>query len=305
MGRGPHDHQAVMSAQSLLFGPRRSGQEVPASVQKEKKREMVKIGKKRAKERSKADYARSFTDAGEEAEKGNFAPLAALPESQHGFKGVEKQSLRLLVDQLVEIIGQHAKSTFASDPKLASKLTKGPEDIDAFLALRDKVIAYKMPGKVIFKAQRLITSNACMSANAEASQKLIDQKDAIGPLPEIVAGDDYNRHLLKDGKTVCGRAVFDYSRRRNQPARKSILSADLDCPDCLERQGEGELLEPDQWADLLSQRDLSPWGDYVREFGYRGDKLGDDGAYIISAYQKKSSEQINDNLASVGLDKLL
>ena len=89
------------------------------------------------------------------------------------------------------------------------------------------------------------------------------------------------------------------------PWLSPLTPIDIHCPDCLERQGEGELLEPDQWADLLSQRDLSPWGDYVREFGYRGDNLGDDSAYIISAYQKKSSEQINDNLASVGLDKLL
>ena len=63
MGRGPHDHQAVISAQRLLFGPRRSRQEVLSPVQKEKKSEMAKMGKKRARERTKDEYIASWNTA--------------------------------------------------------------------------------------------------------------------------------------------------------------------------------------------------------------------------------------------------
>ena len=300
------DDKAVLSAQSLLFGPRRSGLEVPASVQKAKKSEMAKMGKKRAKERSKADYADTFVEAGEEANKGNFAPLAALPTAQHGLKGVEKQSLRLLVSQLSDNFSKKISgATIASNPRIEEELVSNPEDLDSLLALRDKLIAYNVPDKVRTTLGRHIMTQVASSANAQAIRELIDRSEEIGPLPEAIMGDDYNRHLVKDGKPICGCNPYDYSKRRNAPGRHSILSDEINCEDCVTRKDEADLLPPEQWSEMLSEQSLAAMGSYVSNFGYYGDRLGDDSALIINTYQTTINDQINHNLLSAGCPKLL
>ena len=300
------DDKAVLSAQSLVFGPRRSGLEVPASVQKAKKSEMAKMGKKRAKERTKSDYARAFSEAGDEANKGNFAPLAALPTAQHGLKGVEKQSLRLLVSQLSANFSQKIRgTTLASHPRIGEELISNPEDLDSLLALRDKLIAYNVPDKVRTTLGRHIMTQVSASANAQAIGDLIDRSEEIGPLPEAMMGDDYNRHLVKDGKPVCGCEPYDFSRRRNAPVRHSILSDEINCEDCVARKDEADLLPSEQWSEMLSEQSLASMGAYVSNFGYYGDRLGDDSALIISTYQNTINDQINHNLVSAGCPKLL
>ena len=299
------DDKAVMSAQSLLFGPRRSGQEVPASVQKAKKSEIAKMGKKRARERSKADYARTFVEAGEEAAKGNFVPLAALPEAQHGFKGVEKQSLRLLVNQLSENLHKIRGTTLARNPLIEEELASNSEDLDSLLALRDKLIAYNLPDKVVKTLGRHITLQASMSANVRSLGDLIDRSEEIGPLPESIEGEDLLPHLVKDGKPLCGCEPYGYSLRRNQPARKSILLAEVNCKDCVARKDEADLLPPEQWSEVLSKERLAFMSTFSRNFGYYGEGLGDDSELIMSTYQTEIKDKINRNLLSASCRKLL
>ena len=297
MGRGPHDHQAVMSAQSLLFGPRRSRQEAPAPVQKEKKSEMAKMGKKRARERRKDDYAKAFSDAGDEAERGNFAPLGALSETQQGLKMVERRSLRLLADQLSMISNKLLISSLSDNPLMGDQLISGEGDLQSFLVLQEKMEGHNMPDKVMIKIARTISTNVMLSSSIKIMKELLDKKDEIGPLPEVIMGNDYGQHLLKDGKTICGMERFDFTGRAYPSARVSILSQRLTCHNCLDHRKEADLLAPDEWASLIEEQRPGNWPSWSRPL-YLGEGSA---AELIKSSETALRSSVNGNLDSAGL----
>ena len=290
MGRGSRQNNASKTAQSLLFGRRDSFRPMPADVRKARNLEMDKLAKKRVKNKEQTVYKESFDEAADEVAAGNFSALSILPDSRKGFKAIEKQSLRLLVDKLIFLSAHLESESLTNNPNLLDLLVSDPADIKPFIDLRDRLISNQSPASLIYQMEVVITSNAALSSCARAATDLMLRAEEIGPLPETALDNRFEGHFLRYGHTLCGAPTSNYDR--DHP--RSPLSCRLSCDDCRDRLNEADLLSPDQWSKSLADQKLNTWSNWGGLFS--SSQLGFDPKTILDISDENLRQRINENM---------
>jgi hypothetical protein len=290
MGRGSRHLSASITAQSLLFGKRDSLRLMPADVRKARNLEMDKLAKKRVKNKEQTVYKESFDEAADEVTAGNFSALSTLPDSRKGFKAIEKQSLRLLVDKLIFLSAHLESESLTNNPNLLDLLVSDPADIKPFIDLRDRLISHQSPASLIYQMEVVITSNAALSSCARAATDLMLRAEEIGPLPETALDNRFEGHFLRYGHTLCGAPTSNYDP--DHP--RSPLSCRLSCDDCRDRLNEADLLSPDQWSKSLSNQKLNTWSSWGGLFS--SSQLGFDPKTILDISDQNLRQRINENM---------
>ena len=254
MGRGPRDEQAVITAQSLLFGPRISKQS-PSGESEFVSREMAE-----------RKYFRTFSRAGQEVENGNFTPLLALENAQPGLELIEKQALTLLINQVFDCHKSLVRQNLDTCPGLADKLIKTTGDLDALLSVRDRAELLDLPEKVIYLSNWNISQYSALTAAVTAAEDLISRRDEIGPLPRVAEGGDRYNHLMSGTSTLCGHEMEGWSYPGAGESDESILmsvGSERMCPGCLDSKNEADLIQPDKWVDELRSCNLKQWSAHL------------------------------------------
>ena len=290
MGRGSRQNNASKTAQSLLFGRRDSFRPMPADVRKARNLEMDKLAKKRVKDQEQTAYKEAFDEAADEVAAGNFSALSILPDSRKGFKAIEKQSLRLLVDKLIFLSAHLESESLTNNPNLLGLLVSDPADIKPFIDLRDRLISNQSPASLIYQMEVVITSNAALSSCARAATDLMLRAEEIGPLPETALDNRFEGHFLRYGHTLCGSPTANYDP--DHP--RSPLSCRLSCDDCRDRLNEADLLSPDQWSKSLADQKLNTWSNWGGLFS--SSQLGFDPKTILDISDQNLRQRINENM---------
>jgi hypothetical protein len=273
------DDKAAVTAQSLLFGPRRSGLEQSPAVGKAKKNEMVKMGKKRAKKSAKDQYSGSWDLAADNFEAGNAAPLTRLlsQPAAHGFKGVESESLRRVTERVSRSVSDFSES------QSSVKIDRQGGQLEALILLRDRMVEKDLPESMISWAGQSFVSAGISLANKRAKDDLIAAKDKIGPLPRTFTGDDWGDHFMKNGKSICKEKAGPYvpygsgAFSGHQQPVHSVASLSVDCEECLseykKNKDDVDYLTPAEWAAHLGDVDLDNWDEGRARLGYHGDNV--------------------------------
>ena len=274
------DDKAAVTAQSLLFGPRRSGLEQSPAVGKAKKNEMVKMGKKRAKKSAKDQYSGSWDLAADNFEAGNAAPLTRLlsQPAAHGFKGVESESLRRVTERVSRSVSDFSES------QSSVKIDRQGGQLEVLILLRDRMVEKDLPESMISWAGQSFVSAGISLANKRAKDDLIAAKDKIGKLPRTFTGDDWGDHFMKNGKSVCKEKAGPYvpyggPNSSHQEPVHSVASLSVDCEGCLSEYKKNksgvDYLTPAEWAAHLGDVDLDNWDEGRARLGYHGDYVKD------------------------------
>ena len=271
------DDKAAVTAQSLLFGPRRSGLG-QTEAGRGRANKMAKMGKKRAKQSAKDQYSKSWDSAADDFESGNAAPLTRLlsQPAAHGFKGLESESLRRVTEQVSRSVSDFSES------QSSVKIDRQGGQLEVLILLRDRMVEKDLPESMISWAGQSFVSAGISLANKRAKDDLIAAKDKIGKLPRTFTGDDWGDHFMKNGKSVCKEKAGPYvpyggPNSSHQEPVHSVASLSVDCEGCLSEYKKNksgvDYLTPAEWAAHLGDVDLDNWDEGRAYLGYHGDNV--------------------------------
>lgn len=284
MGRGGSQTRALNEARELLFGPRRA-RPLPVEIKKERRREE----RRQAREEKQMAYYENIIASGQALREGSGSELAELLESEagHGFKAVEKEGLRDLIEQI------HDFSTAAGSPDdNDAQMIANRQDLIGLVRLCDRAseLSQQRHGMA---CEALLTYSQAL-----ANQELIDQldKDAIGPLPAAMLGRDFCDHLVKDDKPLCGGDPYYNAISQKTSSSMVVLEKVVDCEQCMQLfQEDRDCCDYlDNWPEEMAERSLNEWG--WRHFNIIRKASGDDQArvdYIVDEHKKLSQEEFN------------
>ena len=316
MGRGDRTSQAAKTAQNLLFGSR-SPRTTDPQIVNQRKKEMAKVGRSRARVSRQEDYYQAILSLGECFENETVEPIRdwLASSTPGGLKAVEKKALRELIKQM-DLSWMTAKYC---DPLPVDYLvTAGNTDnVDLLLGLRQRLLDNKMPQTVINSLGADIIERVVYYTNEQIRQEIASMNPDMDPIPEAGAGDDYRIHLLKDSNPWCQKANAnkhsEHFLQFNGPLRKySILADRIKCPHCIEKyksaKGEGpDVFDHKELVTIFSnQKETLPgrpihndWNPdlSIARWGHWGIRIGDaTGQEIIDDHLQNMREGINNNL---------
>ena len=280
------DDKAAVTAQSLLFGPRRSGQTLSPAVRKAKKNEMTKMGKKRAKLSAKDQYITSWNTAASDFAAGNSTSLEKLlsAPAPHGLKGAEKQSLAN-----VHGLIQSSVHSFRS-PSSSAQLDNQSGQLEVIIELRDRLKEKKFSENVQSWVGNTFVEAAVFVANQEIKDDLISIKDKVGSLPQVFTGSDWEDHFVKNGESACPARVDPYQSPSGSSfsAIESVASKEVSCEECLRvyknDKASVDWHSPAQWASLLETSTRDIWDDDRAGLGFHG--YGVESYNVQQSYKK-------------------
>ena len=255
------DDKAQKSAKGLLFGPRNS-RPLSVATRKQNRHEMKALSQKRQKESLRTKCSDDWREAAKDFLSGNTKTLRTMLHNDSAPVGVwraEKAAVENAIALIVPYIMGYR------DPQNQFVFAGTGDDLNTLLLLRERARERGCSDYFVTSAVgRAVVDGATFSANQEVKEKLIAEKDQIGPLPRVFSGGDFVDHLLCGRDSLCGKAsIDDPATPTHLKSVRSVVTEGHYCQECKnlyhQNPSRAAVLSPDEWSRLLEYEERDCW----------------------------------------------